>query len=149
MKLAIGSDHAGYSLKEIVKQHLISSGHEVIDHGAYDSSSVDYPDYAKRVCESILDMEADQGILICYTGIGMSIAANKFKGIRAGNVGDVESAYLTRAHNNTNVLCMGARKMPEQLACDIVNTFIRTEFEGGRHERRVNKIIEMEKEDSR
>jgi ribose 5-phosphate isomerase B len=147
MKLAIGSDHAGYALKEVVRQHLISTGHKVLDHGTNDASSVDYPDYASLVSESVIDGEVDFGILICYTGIGMSIAANKFKGIRAGCVGDVESAYLTRAHNNANVLCMGSRKTGDQLACDIVDTFIRTEFEGGRHERRVQKMMGKESEE--
>jgi ribose 5-phosphate isomerase B len=147
MKLAIGSDHAGFALKEVVRQHLISTGHEVVDYGTYDSTSVDYPDYASKVCESILDEEAMLGVLICFTGIGMSIAANKFKGIRAGCVGDVEGAFLTRAHNNANVLCMGSRKTGDQLACDIVDTFVRTEFEGGRHERRVQKMSDLEKEE--
>lgn len=147
MKLAIGSDHAGYALKEVVKQHLISTGHTVIDYGTHDASSVDYPDYAALVSQSVMENESEFGILICYTGIGMSITANKFKGIRAGCVGDVEGAYLTRAHNNANVLCMGSRKTTDQLACDIADTFIRTEFEGGRHERRVKKMMDIESED--
>lgn len=146
MKLTIGSDHAGRILKLEIIKHLTSLGHIVYDEGTYSELSVDYPDFANRVCERINNFEAEYGILICYTGIGMSIAANKHKNIRAALVGQVEDASLTRGHNNSNVLCLSQKNTPKELAIEIVNTFLSTEFEGGRHERRVNKIGLIENE---
>jgi len=143
MRLAIGSDHAGYELKEELKKFLCSQ-YETIDVGTNSTESVDYPDYAKKVCELILRKEADLGILICGTGIGMSIVANKFKGIYAALCYDKNTASLARRHNNANVLCIGGRTTKKEDALEIVKTFLDGNFEGERHERRVNKIKEIE-----
>lgn len=144
MKIAIASDHGGYRLKEAVKEHLISSGIEVIDYGCHSKDSVDFPDYAKLVGESIVKGENGLGILCCGTGIGMSIAANKIKGIRAAVVGDVFSAKATREHNNSNILCLGERVTGEGLACLIVDTWLNAEFLGGRHSNRIDGITKLE-----
>lgn len=146
MKLVIGSDHAGFSLKEIIKDHLMKNGHEVLDFGPFSTESVDYPDYATMVCNGVLDKKGELGILICGTGIGMSMAANKVKGIRAALCHDVFSAHATKAHNNANVLCMGERIIGPGLAMMITDEFVKTEFEGGRHQRRVDKICKIEEE---
>lgn len=143
MKIIIGSDHAGYELKEELVKHL-QENYKVVNCGPFSKDSVDYPDYAKAVCQ---EMTADTvGILVCYTGIGMSIAANKFKGIRAALVGSLEDATLTREHNNSNVLCLSAKNTNSNLAKQIVDIFLTTAFTGGRHENRVNKIIQIEQE---
>lgn len=146
MKVFIGSDHGGYSLKEIVVKELNSKGIDFEDLGTNSPDSVDYPDYAKAVCEKVIANEGSLGILICGTGIGMSISANKVKGIRAALVSDVFSAIATREHNNANVLCLGERVTGPGLALMIVDKFLNTPFLGGRHERRVNKISAMEGE---
>lgn len=138
MKIVIGSDHGGYQLKSILIEELNSQNIDVIDVGSDSSESVDYPLYSNLVCKKIQSNNADLGILICGTGIGMSIAANKQKGIRAAVVGDVFSAEATRMHNDTNVLCIGARVTGDELAKKIMNTWIHTDFEGGRHLRRIN-----------
>ena len=143
MKLSIGSDHAGYDLKKQIFEYLQKEGHVVIDQGTYNKDSVDYPDFAGLVVKDVQNKEADYGILVCYTGIGMSMAANKFKGVRAALVGKVEDAILTREHNNANVLCLSAKNTPVDLAIEIVEKFLTTEFTYGRHERRVNKINEI------
>lgn len=140
MKIAIGADHGGFNLKEKVIEHLQNLDYEVIDKGTYSEESVDFPDYSKQVTKAIQDKDAELGILICGTGIGMSIAANKQKGIRAALCGDVFSAKATREHNNTNVLCLGARVTGEGLALMIVDTWLNAEFEGGRHVQRLAKI---------
>ena len=146
MKLAVGCDHAGFALKGAVIAHLEALGHEVTDCGAYSAESCDYPDYAAAVCEKIVSGEAERGILICGTGIGMSIAANKVRGIRAACCSDTFSARFTRMHNDANVLCFGARVVGEGLALDLVDLFVDTPFENsGNHPRRVAKIAEMEK----
>lgn len=147
MKIAMGCDHGGIHLKEHIKKYLIGKGIEVVDHGTYTEDSCDYPDYAAKVCRDIISgtSGADRGILICGTGIGISIAANKFKGIRASLCGDVFSAKATREHNDSNVLCMGERVTGVGLAEMIVDAWIETEFAGGRHARRVEKISELEK----
>ena len=144
MKLMIGSDHGGFELKEEVKKYLESLGHEVIDVGTYTPDSCDYPDIAKAGCEKITSGECERGILICGTGIGMSIAANKIKGIRAACCSDHFSAKYTRLHNDANVLCMGARVIGPGLALELTDLFINTEFEGGRHQRRVDLITKLE-----
>ena len=138
MKIYIGSDHAGYLLKEEIVKYL-NDKYEVVNCGPFGMDSVDYPDYAVKVCKEV--KEDVVGILVCYTGIGMSMAANKFKGVRAALVGKVEDAILTREHNNANVLCLSAKNTPVDLAIEIVEKFLTTEFTYGRHERRVNKII--------
>ena len=146
MKLAVGCDHAGFALKGAVIAHLAALGHEVADCGTYSSESCDYPDYAAAVCEKIVSGEAERGILICGTGVGMSIAANKVRGIRAACCSDTFSARFTRLHNDANVLCFGARVVGEGLALDLVDLFVETPFENsGNHPRRVAKIAEMEK----
>lgn len=142
MKIAIGADHGGFELKEKVISHLTELKYEVLDKGTYSEESVDFPDYSKQVTKAIQDEAADLGILICGTGIGMSIAANKQKGIRAALCGDVFSAKATREHNNTNVLCLGARVTGDKLALMIVDTWLNAEFEGGRHVQRLAKIEE-------
>jgi len=144
MKIAIASDHGGYQLKEAVKAHLLKTGLEVEDFGCHSRESVDFPDYAKNVGESIVNGTNQLGILCCGTGIGMSIAANKITGIRAAVVGDVFSAKATREHNDSNILCLGERVTGEGLACLIVDTWLSAEFLGGRHTNRINGIKELE-----
>lgn len=146
MKLSIGSDHAGYDLKKQIFEYLQKEGHIVIDQGTYNKDSVDYPDFAKWVVKDVQDNEADYGILVCYTGIGMSMAANKARGIRAALVGKVEDAVLTREHNNANVLCLSAKNTSVEDAFEIIKAFLSTDFAGGRHERRVEKVMRFENE---
>ncbi len=146
MKIAIGSDHAGFPLKEAVKKHLEKKGLEYKDFGTYSQESCDYPDIAKDVALGVKNGEFTFGILICGTGIGISIAANKVKGIRAALCHDTFSAKAARAHNNANILAMGARVIGEGLACEIVDAFLASNFEGGRHQRRVDKIHLIEDE---
>ncbi len=142
MKLVIASDHAGYQLKESVKNHLEELGHSVIDCGTNSTESCDYPIFAKALCKEITDGKAELGILVCGTGIGMSMAANKVKGIRAALCSDCFSAKFTRAHNDANVMCMGARVVGEGLALELVDIFLNTPFEGGKHLRRINMFEE-------
>lgn len=144
--LAIGCDHGGYKLKQDVASHLKELGVEYKDFGTYDENSVDYPDIASVVCKSVLSGECENAVLICGTGIGISIAANKFNGIRAAVCSDEFSAKYTRLHNNANVLCMGGRVIGSGLACELVDIFLNTDFEGGRHQLRINKIADIEKE---
>ncbi|MBO5879781.1 MAG: ribose 5-phosphate isomerase B [Clostridia bacterium] len=146
-KIFMGADSAGFELKEHIKEKLTAEGYTVFDMGAFDSKSSHYPEYASAVCEKVLeDTENSYGILICGTGIGMSMCANKYNGIRAALCSDTFSARMTRVHNNANVLCMGARVIGSCLAEDIVDSFLAAEFEaGGRHEMRVNMITDIEK----
>ncbi len=146
MKIAIGCDHGAYALKEIIKKHFDENGVEYEDFGTHSTESVHYPIYAKAVCRAVQSKKADYGILLCSTGIGMSIAANKFKGIRAALCGDLYSAKFTRLHNNSNVLCIGALVTGAGLAKEIADVFLATEFMGGRHETRVGMITEIENE---
>lgn len=146
MKIAIAADHGGFELKDSMVEYIKSLGNEVVDLGTNSADSVDYPDYAKKVCEEIQKGNSDLGILICGTGIGMSLAANKFEGIRAACVSDVYSAKMSRNHNNANVLCIGARVIGDEVAKLIIKTFLENEFEAGRHQRRVDKIMDFEKE---
>ncbi|MBO5873136.1 MAG: ribose 5-phosphate isomerase B [Clostridia bacterium] len=145
MKIAIGCDHGGLEHKNAIAEHLKARGFEVTDLGIYEQVSVDYPDIAVKVCNKITNGEAQLGILICGTGIGMSIAANKVKGIRAAACSEHFSAKYTRLHNNSNVLCLGGRVIGVGTALELVDLFVDTEFEGGRHENRVNKIMNIEK----
>ncbi|WP_426348896.1 ribose 5-phosphate isomerase B [Alloiococcus sp. CFN-8] len=144
MKIAIGSDHGGFSLKSQVIEHLKSRGIGYKDFGTHTETSCDYPDIAIEVSEAVVSKEYDLGILICGTGIGIGIAANKVKGIRAALCHDTFSAHAAREHNNANVLTMGERVIGPGLALEIVDTFLNSEFEGDRHLRRVNKITEIE-----
>ena len=143
-KITIGCDHAGYELKKKVIAHLLERGIEVIDVGTDSTASCDYPDFATAVCKRIQSGESELGILVCGTGIGMSMAANKHRGIRAAACSDTFSARLTRMHNNANVLCFGERVVGAGLACDLVDAFIDAEFEGGKHARRVDMITAIE-----
>lgn len=149
MRIAIGSDHAGYELKNSIVKYLQMKKNEVHDMGTFSKDSVDYPDFATQVCKSIKRDANDLGILICYTGIGMSMAANKYNGIRAALVTTVENAVLTREHNNANVLCMGAKDVSEEVAKEIVDAFISSKFTEGRHLRRVEKLTNIEKYEKR
>lgn len=149
MKIAIGCDHGAYEMKETVKAHLIEQGIEVDDKGTYSKDSVDYPVYAKAVCNEVQAKNVDFGILLCSTGIGISIAANKHKGIRAALCGDVYSAKFTRLHNDANVLCLGALVTGAGVCKMIADTFLSTEFEGGRHQRRVDMITAIEEEQAK
>ena len=142
MKLVIGNDHAGVDLKNMIKEHFRKQGHEVINIGTNTLDSVDYPDIAKELSKYILKGKAQYGILICGTGIGISISANKVEGIRAALAHNEFTAKLSRLHNNANVIALGARVIGDELAKACVDTFIGTEFEGGRHAKRVCKIEE-------
>lgn len=149
MRIAVGSDHAGYELKNQLVQYLQHLGNEVHDMGTFNKESVDYPDYALLVGQTINREQAEMGVLICYTGIGMSMAANKIKGIRAALVSSVENAKLTREHNDANVLCLGAKDTPYETAVAIVDTFLQTKFTEGRHLRRVCKVMQIEKNEKK
>jgi ribose 5-phosphate isomerase B len=140
MHIALGADHAGVELKDALKAHLESRGLTVSDMGTHGSASVDYPDFARQVADAVREGRADRGVLVCGSGIGMAIAANKVAGIRAAAIGDVTSARLAREHNDLNVLALGARLTAPGLAREIVDAFLDTPFAGGRHEQRVAKI---------
>lgn len=144
MKIALGSDHAGFQLKNAIQKHLIEKGIEVKDFGTESEASCDYSDFALKVSEEVKEKNYDFGILVCGTGIGISIAANKVPGIRAALCHDTFSAHSTRQHNNANILAMGARVVGEGLALDIVDIFLNTGFEGERHQRRIDKITSIE-----
>ena len=146
---AIGSDHGGYELKEKVKKYLKDKGYEFFDFGTHDKQSCDYPKFALDVAESVACGKYKAGILICGTGIGISIAANKVPGIRAALCDNQFEAKYTRLHNDANILCMGGRVLGEGVACEIADTFLTTEFEGGRHKRRIDMITEIEKKYSK
>ena len=141
MKLVIASDHGGYNIKEAIKAALAADGHTVLDLGTdNDTDSVDYPVFAKALCKVITDGKAELGILCCGTGIGMSMTANKQKGIRAAVLSDAYSARLTRNHNNANVLCLGGRVVDNDKAVELARIFVEAEFEGGRHQRRIDML---------
>lgn len=144
MKVAIAADHGGFALKEELKRHLEKNGVQVTDFGTYSEESCDYPDFAVPACGAVIRGECDYGILLCGTGIGMSLAANKQRGIRCALCGDCYSAEMTRRHNNANVLAMGARVIGPELAFRIADIFLNTPFEGGRHQRRVDKVMALE-----
>ncbi|WP_125153345.1 ribose 5-phosphate isomerase B [Clostridium rectalis] len=144
MKIALGSDHAGLPLKEEIIKHLGDKGIQLEDFGTFTKESCDYPDYAMKVAEKVALKEFDFGILVCGTGIGISIAANKVKGIRAALCSDTFSAHACREHNNANILALGQRVVGAGLALDIVDTFLNAKFEGGRHQGRIDKIATIE-----
>lgn len=144
MKIALGCDHGGYELKEAIKKFITERGGEVIDCGTHSTDSVDYPEYGLKATETVAQGDAELGVLICGTGLGMSYVANKVKGIRCACVSDVFSAEMARAHNNANILAIGARVVGLGLGLKIVETFLGTEFEGGRHTRRVDMITAVE-----
>lgn len=144
MKISLGCDHGGYELKEIIKKHLESKEIEVVDVGTYSMDSVDYPDYGSKAAILVANNEVDKGIVVCTTGIGISIAANKVKGIRCALCTDTYMAKMTRLHNDANMLALGAGIVGKNLALDIVDTWLDTDFEGGRHSKRVEKIMNIE-----
>ena len=146
MKIALGSDHGGYALKCDIIQLLEKLGHEYKDFGCYSTESCDYPDFGEAAARAVASGEYDCGIVICTTGIGISISANKVKGIRCALCGDVLSAEMTRRHNDSNMLAMGAGIVGSLLAERIVDTFLNTAFEGGRHQRRVDEMMAIETE---
>lgn len=146
MKIAIGSDHAGFALKKTLKQHLIGKGHELVDVGVESAISVDYPDYGAEVARRVSKKEVERGILVCGTGIGMAIVANKFPGVRAAVVDSVKLARLSREHNDANVLALGGRIVEESKAIVITDTWLETDFAGGRHNNRLEKIANIESE---
>lgn len=143
MKIAFGCDHKGYMLKSAVLAHLAEAGHEVMDFGTDSPQSVDYPVYGERVGRSVSSGECDFGILICGTGFGISLAASRVSGIRAVNCSDLYTATLTRRHNNANILSLGAMVVGEGLALQLIDAFLSTEFEGGRHSRRLQMVEEI------
>lgn len=147
MRISIGADHAGFELKQKIKAHLEQRGIAVEDEGTASTESVDYPDYARKVGEAVAHKEADLGVLVCGSGIGMAIAANKVPGIRAANVSTEYEAEKSREHNDANVVTLGARILNEQQAVAIVDTFLKTRFAGGRHQKRVDKIAEIERDE--
>ncbi len=144
--IAIGSDHGGFALKQEIMKHLEERQLEYIDFGTYSSDSCDYPQYGAAVGRAVADGSCERGILICGTGIGISISANKIHGVRAALCGDCFSAEMTRRHNDANIVALGARVVGPGLALKIVDTFLDTEFEGGRHERRVQQMMALEEE---
>ena len=145
MKLAVGVDHAAFPLKEELLSFLRALGHAVVDKGTGDAGSCDYPDFAAAVARAVASGECDRRVLLCGTGIGMSIAANKIPGIRAALVGDEKSAELSRQHNDANVFCAGARILPTVRIAELLKIWLSTPFEGGRHQRRLDKIAALEK----
>jgi ribose 5-phosphate isomerase B len=144
MQLVIGCDHAGLDLKRELLAHLKDAGHAVQDVGTHDSTSIDYPDYAEKVARAVADGQAQLGLLVCGSGQGMCMAANKVHGVRAAVCSDTFSAHAVREHNDANVLCLGQRVVGPGLAQEIVDSFLNAEFEGGRHARRVGKIMDLE-----
>jgi ribose 5-phosphate isomerase B len=146
MKIALGSDHGGFQLKEAIKKHLEEKGYEVKDYGTYSEESCDYPKYGKAVADAIVSGECERGILCCGTGVGISLAANKVKGIRACVCSDTFTAKYTRLHNNANILSLGGRVVGVGLALELVDIFLTTEYEGGRHQRRLDQLAAIENE---
>lgn len=144
MKIAIASDHAGFVLKEALRRKLQEGGHEVVDFGPNSAESCDYPDFAGAVAHEVSRQNCERGILVCHTGIGMAIAANKVAGVRAAPAQCDEEVRLTRQHNDANVLTLGAHFLSEERGAELVNLFLATEFQGGRHSRRVAKIAQLE-----
>ena len=144
MKISMGCDHGGFGLKEDIKAFLIEQGHEVEDCGCYNTDSCDYPDFGEAAARAVAEGKCERGIVICTTGIGISISANKVKGIRCALCSEPWSAEMTRRHNNSNMLAMGAGVVGPNLARQIVTAFLSNEFEGGRHQRRVDKMMEIE-----
>ena len=145
MKIALGSEHVGYKLKNEIISFLKENGYEIKDFGTYSTESCDYPDFAEKVAEAVVSKEFDFGILVCGTGIGISISANKIPGVRAALCSDTFSAHATREHNDANILALGERVVGPGLAIDIVKTFLTSEFQGERHQKRIDKISLIEK----
>jgi ribose 5-phosphate isomerase B len=147
MKIAVGADHAGYNLKERLLEKLKAEGHEVTDFGTHSTESTDYPDFAAAVGHAVVKKEAEMGLLVCSSGVGMSIAANKIRGIRAALGTNTDEVSFTRRHNDANILALGANYTDETTAKALLDTFLTTGFEGGRHARRIAKINQLEQEE--
>ncbi len=147
MKIALGADHAGFELKEKIKSQLQQQGYDVVDEGTVSNESVDYPDFARKVGEDVAGGRVDRGILVCGTGIGMAMAANKVPGVRAASVTTEYEAQISRQHNDANVLSLGARILSEDTVKSIIGKWLHTDFAGGRHQRRVDKITQIEREE--
>lgn len=147
MKIAVACDHGGYRLKNVIIDELQRQGYEVVDFGTYSEESCDYPDYAAKAARAVASRECDKGVVVCGTGIGVSIVCNKINGIRCALAHDVFSAKATRAHNDANMLAMGQRVIGEGLALEILNAWLHTEYEGGRHDARIKKVMELERND--
>ena len=144
LSVALGADHAGWELKEALKSWLMEAGYQVLDFGTHSPDSVDYPDYAQQVGEAVAVGKVDRGVLVCGTGIGMTMAANKIPGVRAALCGDAFTSRMSREHNDANVLALGGRLTDADMGRDILKVWLETNFAGGRHARRVNKIMELE-----
>lgn len=147
MKIAIGADHAGFALKERLAGKLKDAGHDVVDYGTTSTESTDYPDFAAAVGRAVVKQDAEMGVLVCSSGVGMSIAANKIRGVRAALGTNTDEVGYTRRHNDANVLAIGAKYTDEATAEELVDTFLGTAFEGGRHARRIEKINKLEQEE--
>jgi ribose 5-phosphate isomerase B len=144
MKIAVAADHAGFALKEQLRRRLAQEGHEVVDFGATSAESCDYPDFAQPAARDVAQGRSDRGILVCSTGIGMAMAANKIAGVRAAPAQSEDEVRMTREHNDANVLTLGAKYLDEERAIELIHVFLNTEFAGGRHARRVAKIARLE-----
>lgn len=144
-RIALGADHAGYQVKERIKEFLQKLGHEVIDFGTHSADAVDYPDYAQQVAQSVASAEVERGVLVCGTGIGTAMVANKFPGIRAANCNDTYSARMAKEHTDANILTVGARVVDADHAIAIVKEWLNARFEGGRHQRRLDKLADIER----
>ena len=147
MKIAIGSDHRGFNLKKRIDQILLELGHDVVDVGCFENENVDYTDFAVAVAEKVANGDADRGILICGTGIGMAIAANKISGVRAATCHDEVTAEICRRHNDVNVLCLSGDQFSDEFTDDMIEIWLETRFDGGRHARRIAKIQAIEEQD--
>jgi ribose 5-phosphate isomerase B len=145
MKIAVAADHAGFALKEQLRRRLAQEGHEVVDFGATSAESCDYPDFAQPAARDVAQGRSDRGILVCSTGIGMAMAANKIAGVRAAPAQSEDEVRMTREHNDANVLTLGAKYLDEERALELIHVFLNTEFAGGRHARRVAKIARLER----
>ena len=143
--IALGADHAGFQVKEALKAWLIEQGYQVVDYGTHSPESVDYPDYAAEVAEAVADQKVERGVLVCGTGIGMAITANKVPGVRAALCSDLYTARASREHNDANVLTLGGRLMGPEMAVEMLRMWLETDFAGGRHRRRVDKIADLER----
>lgn len=143
MKISVASDHAGFDLKEKVKQHLTSAGHEVFDRGCYEEASVDYPDYGVLASRDVADGIAERAVVVCGAGIGMSMVANKIRGVRCALCTSAKMAEMSRLHNDANALALGARYLDHDLALEILDTWLKTDYEGGRHQRRLDKMMKL------
>src|SRR5690349_2796470 len=144
MRIAIAADHAGFALKEKLRRRLADEGHEILDFGAASLETCDYPDYAQPVARAVAEGRCDRGILVCSTGLGMAMAANKVAGVRAAPAHSEDEVRLTREHNDANVLTLGAKYLGEERAAELIQVFLETEFAGGRHARRIAKIAQLE-----